>query len=86
MKATGCTVLPSSNKDFLIIHILFLSYMQVFLNNVQCTGSEAKLSDCTASYDTLYASNLTTAGVVCQNLRLVSGGEKSSGASGIQRG
>ncbi|CAB3994429.1 T-cell differentiation antigen CD6-like isoform X1 [Paramuricea clavata] len=51
-------------------------YPQVFLNNVQCTGSEAKLSDCTASYDTLYASNLTTAGVVCQNLRLVSGGKK----------
>ncbi len=49
--------------------------LQVFLNNVQCTGSEAKLSDCTASYDTLYASNTKTAGVVCQNIRMVAGGK-----------
>ncbi|XP_028405845.1 scavenger receptor cysteine-rich domain superfamily protein-like [Dendronephthya gigantea] len=48
-------------------------YVQVFITDVRCSGSEAKLSDCTVNGETLYASNMRTAGVVCQNLRLVAG-------------
>ena len=50
-------------------------HVRVFLTNVQCTGSEAKLADCTADYDTKYSSSMKTAGVVCQNVRLVGGGK-----------
>lgn len=46
----------------------------IFLTNVQCTGSETELNDCIAIYDTENSSHNKTAGVICQNVRLVGGG------------